>query len=96
MSAALRLGARSNVALPAIRGSAGGGLTGAPDWEALLRRLDAVDAKLAVVDRLSAQMGQVEQAVERLARAAAEGDASRRELADIKRTLEAIRRRLEC
>ena len=32
---------------------------GAADWDALLRRLDAVEAKLSAVDRLAVQMTQL-------------------------------------
>lgn len=102
MSPSLRLSARSNVALPSIRSSLGNALPampsapGAADWDALLRRLDAVEAKLSAVDRLAVQMAQLTQTVERMAQSASVGEANRRDLGEIKRSLEAIRRRFEC
>ena len=72
------------------------GVPGSADWDALLRRLDAVEAKLSAVDRLAAQMTQLTQTVERMAQSASVGEANRRELGEIKRSLEAIRRRFEC
>ena len=94
MSPSLRLSERSNVALPAIRSSLGNALPG--DWDALQRRLDAMEAKLSVVERLSVQMAQLTQTVDRLAQSTSVGEANRRDLGEIKRSLEAIRRRLEC
>ena len=102
MSPSLRLSARSNVALPSIRSSLDNALPampsapGAADWDALLRRLDAVEAKLSAVDRLAVQMAQLTQTVERMAQSASVGEANRRDLGEIKRSLEAIRRRFEC
>lgn len=78
-------------ALPAVPGA-----PGAADWDALLRRLDALEAKLGAVDRLAAQMAQLTQTVERMAQSASVGEANRRDLGEIKRSLEAIRRRFEC
>ena len=72
------------------------GAPGAADWDALLRRLDAVEAKLSAVDRLAVQMTQLTQTVERMAQSASVGEANRRDLGEIKRSLEAIRRRFEC
>ena len=69
---------------------------GSADWDALPPRLDAVEAKLSAVDRLAVQMAQLTQAVERMAQSASVGEANRRDLGEIKRPLEAIRRRFEC
>ena len=64
--------------------------------ETVLRRLDAMDARLTQIDRIQAQVQQLTQNVERLVQMSSGSEANRRELGEIKKSLEAIRRRLEC
>ena len=84
--ASLRLSGRSN----------SNDVQGYPDLESVVRRLDLMEAKLAQVDKISAQLAQLTEAVNRLARASSLGDGSERELEDMRKSLEAIRRKLDC
>ena len=76
--------------------SSGNDAQGYPDLESVVRRLDMMEAKLAQVDKISVQLAQLTEAVNRLTRASSLGDGSERELEDMRKSLEAIRRKLDC